>query len=234
MGKTFKPHSKEENADALAQYLPNGRIFARKFDDTSTLRRFILGLAVEMARTEGLIDLIYDEYDITKTTLLIEEWERFLGIPDDCFKRVDIPIEERRVQVLAKFARMNVGTKDDFLALAELILPGVPIDIRSGASGALFPLVFPIIFFDSPKQARFTLVVTLPEGFAAQVFDFTAQGFPILFGDDSGLVLECLFKKLAPANVFVIFKFAQAPQTGALLKEDGGFLLKEDGGKLLL
>ena len=83
MSDDLKCHTQEEQATSLAQYLHNGKIFQLKNVAGSLLRKLLLGWSVELQRTEQKIKETSLNHDIFETTLLIEEWERALGIPDD-------------------------------------------------------------------------------------------------------------------------------------------------------
>ena len=80
----FKEHSKEEHARSLSHFMPNGRIFAKKWIDGSVLFKYIMGLSCELFRIEEQMNLISFEHDINVTTQFIDEWESAVGIPDTC------------------------------------------------------------------------------------------------------------------------------------------------------
>lgn len=195
--KLFRQHTKEEQADSLAHFLPNGRPFAKKWEESSNLRRFIMGLACELFRVEEKMNLISEEYDVRTTTLFIDEWESAVGIPDRCLSGSGT-LEERRRDVLIKLAKMNVTTVEDFVALAAEF--GITVTVTPGAVHGVFPMVFPIMFFSTAKEARFTMIVDFPS--ALEVFPLT---FPIPFGDGAISVIKCLFSRLRPANVQIIY-----------------------------
>lgn len=207
----FRQFDLESHAQALADYLPNGRLFEGKNIPDSIYRMFLRGLAHTQQDAEAFIALFEHEIDISQTTLLLEEWERTVGIPDQCFN-TNVSIEVRRRQVLVKLASLGVQTEEDFINLAAMY--GVTITIKSGVRYFAFPMIFPIIFFNNIKESRFTMIV---EYFveAQNRFPYT---FPIIFGDQSIPTLECLFRKLVPANVDVYFLQSDArpnpPNTG--------------------
>lgn len=193
----FKQHTKEEQATSLAQFMPNGRVFGNKHDSNSTLFKFIMGLACELFRVEEQMNLIAFEHDINTTTQFIDEWESAVGIPDACLSGTGT-LEERRSAILVKMAKMNVTTLQDFVDLADEF--GLSVTITPGAEAGLFPMTFPFILFDSPKQARFTMVVDFPT-----VLDIFPYTFPFTFGDGSIAVVKCLFNRIKPAMVRIIY-----------------------------
>ncbi len=189
-----------EQADILASYLPGGRLFRKASVADSNFRNLLLGLAGEMTAVDDAIQRYYDQYKPDATTEYLAEWERALGIPDDCFSGTG-PVADRRRDILAKLAALGVQTAKDFVDLAALF--GVTATIRGGRASGVFDMyAFPIMFYDSPKAARFTMIVTL-SGPIGSVFTST---FPLQFGSDIMGVIECLFTHLKPANVNIIFE----------------------------
>jgi len=193
----FKQHTKEEQASSLSHFLPNGRVFAKKFTYGSNLFQFVMGLACELYRVEEKMNMIAFEHDINETTQFINEWESAVGIPNDCLTSSGT-LEERRTAILVMLSKMNVTTVQDFIDLADEF--GVTVTIAAGADVGLFPLPFPFIFFSTPKEARFTMVIDFPT--TLEVFPLT---FPIPFGDGIIGVIKCLFNHVKPANVQIIY-----------------------------
>jgi uncharacterized protein YmfQ (DUF2313 family) len=189
-------HSLEKQANSLAAYLPSGRLFLSAVKSGKNMRKFLLGMSGELQRAEDFMKSYQDEYDPRTTTLFIEEWESALGIPDDCFSGMGT-IEERRRDVLLKLASLGVQTDQDFIDLAALF--GFDITITT-ATGLGFPLTFPFILIGQ-AQARFIMIVnfTVEQG---SLFPFT---FPFVFGNADLDIMKCLFNKLKPANVQIIY-----------------------------
>lgn len=208
----FGPHTKEEQTKSLADFLPNGKVFGGKLQDGTTLNRLLLGLGVEIFRAENKMNELGVEHDIAETTLLIEEWESALGIPDDCFDQ-DGTLEERRNQVITKLTALGISTREGFEALAAQF--GFVVRVGSGAEFGIFPLPFPFIFFKYPIDARFTMVVDFDKDQFPNVF---ALDFPIEFSSSIVNVVICLFEKLKPANVCLLFRFL--PDIGNLTWND--------------
>lgn len=197
----LKTHTNTEQANSLADYLPNGPVFEAKKVPETNLRRLLEGMAILLQDAEQKINLVSDQYDIRTTTEFIEEWEGFVGIPDDCFIVADT-LEERRANVLLKLTAMGVQTEAEFEALGDLL--GINIDVIPGGVHGIFPMTFPIMFFDSPKEARFTLIVDYE---IAGNYSFPYI-FPLLFDTQAVTALKCIFGKLKPANVQLIFRRA--------------------------
>lgn len=230
VGRLFRDKSIEQQTTSLASFMPGGRPFlAARLPDTK-LRSMLMGLAVELYRVDNLLNDITYEHEIGQTTLLIEEWERALGIPDHCFDTSGT-IEQRRTNVLVKLAAMGVQSEQDFVDLATLL--GFTVEIIAGAERGLFPFIsgFPLYLFDHRATARFTMFVRITTENFPNVFTYT---FPIVFGDTAQSVIECLFNQLKPANVEVRFEYTLPDIFGIIIETESGYILSEAGDSLLL
>lgn len=197
MSSLFQRRDIEQYADSLADYFPNGRLFISKRANDSNFRKLLRGIAYTLFDANGLLI----EYDILpdETEKFLSEWESALGIPDDCFSGTGTNNERRR-DILVKLASLGIQTAQDFVDLAALF--GLTVVVKGGITENSFPLTFPFIFFDTDKEARFTIVIEFfVQG--SSVFPFT---FPFVFGSNEQAILECLFQKLKPANCNLIFK----------------------------
>ena len=197
--KQIQDHTIDQHVKALSDYHPGGPIFEGKADVNSTLYKLIKGLSGEFIRVEETLKSLQEDYIPDKTQNFIPDWQRALGIPDDCFSGEGTNEENRR-EILAKLASLGVQTEADFQNLAAIF--GVTVNIIPGGAsgaGATFPMTFPFSMLGTPEEARFTIIV---EFVLANTFPFT---FPFEFGSDIIATLECLYNKLKPANCQVIF-----------------------------
>jgi len=194
----FNEHTQGEMADSIADYLPNGPLFLAKKLSGTKMRSLLLGLAKQIMVAENKLEVTWQELDPEETTLLIEEWESALGIPDQCFDALGT-LADRRRDILVKL-NSSVQTEQDFVDLAALF--GFTIDISRGTSVSTFPMTFPFLLFSSEKEIRFTMIVdfNIP---SSSVFPFT---FPLVFDDGGVSVVKCIFEKLKPANVNIIYR----------------------------
>lgn len=212
----------ERYADTLASYLPNDRLFASKFSAGSNLRSLLVGAAYTLRGADDAIGEFKSEYPPETTSKLIEEWERLVGIPDGCFDVADT-LEERRRNVMIKLVLSAVQTLEDFQRLLDEF--GASVRIKTGRESISFPLTFPILFIGTEQEARFTLVIEIG-GIQSGGFPYT---FPITFGSSLGNLIECVARKVAPANVQIITRYVSLP---FLTTQDGTPLLTEDGQNL--
>lgn len=194
----FKEHTKTEQAQSLANYLPGGQFFISKNVKDTNFRNLLEGFATELQRNEEvLIDTSVD-HDIECTTLLIDEWEKALGIPDDCFPGTG-DLDERRTHVIAKLALMNVATIEDFQFLATFLGFTVTIQSAREAFGLGLPSPLPFALL-SEDAARFTWVVK-GENIANIGLPY-ALPFAL---QSAETLLQCVFNKLKPANTRILF-----------------------------
>jgi len=200
MPTIFDPFTIPEHHFLLASHLPPGRAWASAFDPDDDFGKLFLGLAAEFYRFQVLEKKLFDEMDINQTYELLTDWEKSVGIPNECFSNVN-NLDTRRKQVLQIFSKFGgVQTKEDFERVGAVF--GFTLNVYSGSAWETFPLSVPLMFSDTTKEARHTIIIELVNDAA------TGGTFPlpipipfILSGKD---LLQCMFDKLAPANVIVI------------------------------
>ncbi len=191
--------SLDSQTEILASYLPEGRAFGGKRVAGSVSRLLLEGLAQEMLRSTDFLAEFRDEILPDETTLFIEEWESAVGIPDSCFLTTSGTIAERRRNVLAKLVSLGVQTAPDFVALAALF--GITAVVKGGSTHGLVPKESPPIVFPDDRTAYHTILVDLSEP-PLNVFPYT---FPITFQSAELALVECLFRKVKPAHVDILF-----------------------------
>jgi len=194
----FERRNLREYTDSLAAYMPSGELFRKRYIQGSNFRKLLTGLANEMYRSNGYLMEYVDQILPDQTEKFIDEWESVVGIPDGCLNGTGTN-EERRSAVLVKLFALGIQTTDDFVTLAALF--GITVDVYAGKDVLDTPSLAPNVVFDGEHDARFTIVVTYDLSPSA-TFTYT---FPILFGNNEVVVLECLFNRVKPANCTVIF-----------------------------
>jgi len=199
----LKERTQTQQADILAQYLRDDNLHEAKNREDSTLRKILIGLASEWLNFRSKINEVSNEYNPKTTTKLIEEWEEFVGIPDDCIP-VASTIEQRRLNVLLKLAGINATTEKQFKNIASIL--GYNIEVSNGVSTSTFPLTLPFLLI-SEASAPFTIVITLPSSIKPSGFPLT---FPFTLTSQQPAILDCLFNKLKPANTQLFFRYSNA------------------------
>jgi len=197
----FANRDKETHTDITASYLLNGLLNVAKNIPDSNYRKILQSFSDTFKTLDTQINATGTETFPDETIDLIERWEKDLGIPDDIFDNSGT-LEQRRNNVLLKLAGLGVQTAQDFADVAKLI--GYNNVVISAAEVAVFPLSFPISFFPSAKEARFTIYVDLPKSAGTGFFPLP---FPMPFATVQDNAIERLFNKLKPANVKLIFRY---------------------------
>ena len=195
----FERRDIEDYTDSLAGYMPGGDLFASKSVKNSNFRKLLRGVAGELFRANGLLREYNIEILPDQTNKFLDEWESALGIPDSCFRGTGTN-GERRLAILVKLAALGVQTVGDFEDLALLF--GITVTVTPGLEEIQFPLVFPVLMIATTKGSRFTIVINF-SGEGVSRFPYT---FPVPFGRAEIAILECLFRKLKPANCNMIFQ----------------------------
>lgn len=204
MSSLFLPDPRQ--ADKLAAHLPVGGVFdaARKENPDGTpgsnFRALIQGLGEELYRLEQILFQVYEEIDPRKTVLLIEEWERSVGIPGGCFTTTK-SLEERRDQVLLLLRGLKLQTEQDYIDLAAIF--GEVIEVEQGAIRGIYPMPYPTIYYADAKAARNTMIVHFPER-GGTTYPL-AYDFPYSVGTTG--IVECLITHNRPAEVDVKFSY---------------------------
>jgi len=192
--------SLDQQTNILASYLRDDPLYESKNIEGEPLRKILKGLATQFLDTRNKINYTVEQYNLTKTTDLISEWESFVGIPDGCIKNTGT-LEQRRLNILLKLAGINATTKKQFENIAKVL--GYNIDVETGVDTSTFPMTFPIILM-SPAEAPFIIVVTLDASLKPAGFPLK---FPISFTSDVPDILKCLFNKLKPAHCKLYFRY---------------------------
>lgn len=212
--------SKEQHTDALAANLPSGRVWRAKHRPDGNLRKLLAGMAPTMRSIDGFLERFVDQVIPPTTEDYLSEWEEALGIPDGCFS-VGTTTAARQLAISIKLVVLaGISTEQDFIDLAAIF--GLTITAKSGidhvsvADGG-YELATPLIaigsFTGGVDEARQTLVITesYPED-TTFPWPFSAAASPppppvgLKFATSGQNSLRCLIRKLAPANINVIFQ----------------------------
>lgn len=202
-GRLFKSKTIEQQTSTLQSFMPGGRPFLACGIDQSNMRRMLTGLAVEMKRSEDLMNDITYEHQIDQTTLLIEEWEKALGLPDPCFPFGN-SLAERRKACILKLGAYGTQTTKDFIDVGALFGLNITITV-GGCYGILpFPCTLPGTLFLYPQDARHHWRIFMTGAVIPCRFPFVTL-FPICFSDGRSDILECLFNILKPSTTILEF-----------------------------
>jgi uncharacterized protein YmfQ (DUF2313 family) len=215
------PATAQQYENLLIQLSPPGA--AWPVEEGTTWRVLLGARAEELARLHNRAEALFEEADPRTASELLPDWERVLGLPDDCAGAADT-LEERRAALLAKLTGIGGQSRAYYIGVAAAL--GFTVTIEE----------FPVFTCESPCEDavtdetwRFTWRVNGP---TTTVRDFTCESTceePLR--DWGHEVLECAMTRLKPAHTAVLFAYGN---TGVLLLDNGLPLLLDDGTPLSL
>ena len=123
----------ENYAEVLVGTLPHGQRLRR--DRDSNVWKLMLGLGGELARVDGRAADLLREADPSRTSELLTDWERLVGLPDECSPTTSTD-EERREAVLERLATIGdqrpAAYVDLALALGVIVTVDEPAPMLCG------------------------------------------------------------------------------------------------------
>lgn len=201
----------------IQDLLPRGHLW--EVLSQPKLKALLESMAVELARVDDRGQDALLEVDPRTTTELISDWERLVGLPDECTP-IGATLEERRQLVLRKYTSVGGLSAAYYEFLTEQLgYPSVVTDWRQfqvGRSrvGERLTNDFeePFVVGMTVGQSLFNVGwlfffnVEMPAT-AIEVFEVgDTVGLPLR--DFSNPLIECTIKKLKPAHAGVTFTFS--------------------------
>ncbi len=183
----FNTPDLDGTAREFARNLPSGRAWNNKTSIDSNLYKLIKSCAAAFNTIQTSINELATEMDINLTDDLLPDWEESVGIPDDCVFLLTT-LADRRTAVIRRLRKAPVVTKAEFETLGNE-LTGSTVTVTAG-----------IDFI--PAEDRFTMVVEVTGSGSIFAFPLT---FPAAFSSAGEATIECVFKKVAPAYVDIVF-----------------------------
>lgn len=186
-------------AEQLRKLFPSGRTIASEPD--ANLTKTFRAMAEELARIDGRAAQLLKEWEPQSAFELLDDWERALGLPDDCVEGPQT-LEERRGAVLAKLTMIGGQTKAFYQTIAARL--GVTVtcidfaEFRAGFSEAGDP-VSNGDWVHAVQIAAPAVNVTL-----FRCGQSTSGNRLSTFGNDR---LECALEDRKPAHAIMIFTY---------------------------
>ena len=106
-GQGLKNRTVDDYLPMLQAFLPRGLAWTRA--PGAALTRSLYAFAEELARLDGEIHRLFDEVDPSTAYDGLEDWERMLGLPDECLPLTE-GIDDRRFAVMHKLT--DTGRQD--------------------------------------------------------------------------------------------------------------------------
>lgn len=199
----FKAPNKEVSAQQMADCLPTGRAWGKRNDPESNVRKLINALSTAFNIVQQYVELLDDEFQISQTTDLLEDWEQSVGIPDSCVA-LSQTIAERRQDVIDRLSKKPIVTLADMQAYVDQLFPGMGVVLYPGYEYYNFEYEFEVDFLGDVSD-KFILVAEVPLSDNTFEYEFEME-FDASVNTDR---LECLLNKINPACVYVIIEYAE-------------------------
>jgi len=156
---------------------------------TSLLGRLFAVIADELAKIESRAFYLLQESTPGLSVELLEDWEKEAGLPDSCSSTLELTVPERQLQVHAKLYGENQTTTPAFLIdYAELFGFTITIDEDTVINEPFITGV--------ARTGRSRLV-----GYGAR----SIMTITVTAGTGNLDQLKCIFKKLKPSHVVIIW-----------------------------
>ena len=201
---------------ALNGLLPQGVAWRR--DAEANLQKLVLAYAIELAKVDGRLRALLEEADPRTTLELLDEWERFTGLPSPCTGPLG-ELQARRNAIVAKLTREPSASRGFFLAFAERLgyaveilefrscrmgssgvgdrLSNVQRGCRMGSNGAGDRL-------ENALGWAFAWAVR-SNGATFQLARMGSSGAGDRLREFGNLLLECSFREISPAQTQLLF-----------------------------
>lgn len=186
----------------LQALLPSGPAWSREPD--AVLTGVLHAVADEFARVDDKAVGLLDEADPRTAYALLPDWERVLGLPDECTAGADT-IAGRQLACYAKLAQLGGQTPAVYVAIAATI--GVDIAIHE-----FDPSVddYDDSLDISGGKWRFVWRVEVLSTVDYQVARCGSASAGDRLVDGGSLDLECLINRAKPAHTHVVFTYPES------------------------
>jgi len=188
---------------SLAKHLPEGDMWISKSISENNFAKLLYGLALIFIDADIKTNELFFEFYPATTSEFIEEWEELLGIPDGCLD-TNGSIEERRTQIVGALGALGAVTKEDWINLADIM--GFEIEIDHMTDVTAWPWTWPHAWGATAEENRFIMVVTI-KGVSDKNIGTWPWTWPHVWGDDITRFLRCIFNRIKPANILIIYRY---------------------------
>jgi len=204
----------EKYKSLIRKLFPSG--WAWRFNFGSDFEALVEGLAQEPCRIEERGFKFLDEMDPNTAFEMLDDWERLLGIPDECTPADrELTLSERRNRVLQKLTTGGGQNEDFYILIAQQLGYDIGVidieqfkDFRVGEARVGDKLSNSTLpgGGTGPAGWAFTWQINAPASLVRQfrVGQSTVGERLTLAENDE---LECVIEKFKPAHTTVLFSF---------------------------
>lgn len=192
----------EENTELQAEQIPDGRVWENKVDSDSTMGKLVKGLSAIPRKLQEQIKWLRDEFNIYKSRDLLPDWEKSVGLPDDCLGEIE-DIEQRRAYVIARFKKTPVVTIEELREVFYTFFPDTDIKLYPGIEYYSFERTFEQSF-GWGDYTRFVIVIVIPVDQEEQFeYEFEHE----FVGGPNVDNMRCFLRQFVPANVSIAVEY---------------------------
>lgn len=191
----------DDYLEQMRQYLPPGRALAYEPGAGTNIEALLSAFSQEAARMGADADAFEDELDPRTCVLMLPDYERNFGLPDDC-SPIDQTVPQRRQALIARMTENFTLTQANVIALAATL--GIVVTVttykqpRCGLAICAAPC--------NSLQQESTWTVNGPaDPTTSPICGLAHCGDPLgTFGFGE---LECVMNEVNSAHLFVSFNF---------------------------
>jgi uncharacterized protein YmfQ (DUF2313 family) len=189
----FQILSQPAMAGVIADFLPQGRAWDKKSHPESNIYKTLRALAVVYIQNQGAIRWLSEEGNIYTSSDLLGDWEKSVGLPDECLSDLD-SLNTRRGAVVSRIRKVPYVDLRQIEDLLQFFFPLFAVRIQAGADAVPVPT----------KEDRFTLIVNLAL-IKGDQFEYEHE-YEFVAGTSTDNII-CFLRKIVPANVYIAINF---------------------------
>lgn len=198
------PTLRKKYLNLVKRLFPRGYAWDRIQDPDSNLSKLSDGYALELCKIDERANRLIEEVDPRTTNELLVDWERLLGLPDECDGNTDRTLAERRTRILQLLTTRGGQNENFYKTLAANF--GFDVDVISAEDQP--PFVAGSRAGDRLTNGnwRYAFVINAPADFLIRfrAGQGAAGDSLVKVGNDT---LQCLMEKYKPAHTIVLFSF---------------------------
>jgi Uncharacterized protein conserved in bacteria len=191
----------EDYTSALQNLMPTGLVWSRKTDGVQTAVLRALAQSYQDS-DDAAVSLLIGAFPAT-ATIMLTDWEKTLGLPDDCAIGENDSIAIRQKSVVSKLFSTGGQSAAYFIGVAKALGYDITVTVYRQARAGMSVCGDAL----NGENWPFTWLVTAPETTITY-----AQAGQSYAGDPlrswGNKRLECRLSKLAPSHTIVLFGYS--------------------------